>query len=371
MSLMEKPNVIREVRAMLSVILIENGAGEKQLKKTIDQLATTQASQIIIATALPKIELGDVTVIYGKEEDLSSAITAATEKATNDKILFLDGALPFTATQINKLSEQANATSSAILYFPVHSADFAAEFAQNSVDALIPFISNENAWPVAAVVASKALLSKLVKSESATSKAILANAIAQAISEGEDVRQSSYVIELADATIARNATSLNTVESAAVLRHIAQNAYIEDLFPNYSWDTHGEESAALCYHIIAALFIRLGNVAFAEEALQLGDRFEDSPRALALRGMIAENQGQTLEGVARLVASLQQYEIRKRNDGRHLVTFMPRNVEKINESLQSGLEALNLRDNSKAINYFREAVFNFDSFYSDWGLKRE
>ena len=104
------------------------------------------------------------------------------------------------------------------------------------------------------------------------------------------------------------------------------------------------------------------------EHLQFGDRLEDSPRSLALKGLIALKQGEVLAAVANMVSSLQEYEKRKVESGNHYLTFKPRNLEDINTSLQNGLSALNKRENDRAAEFFTDAVFQFDQFYEDCGL---
>lgn len=164
--------------------------------------------------------------------------------------------------------------------------------------------------------------------------------------------------------------SITSGSRAEMLRAIIESQNIEDIFPDHAWDSHQEESLAACYHTLAAIFIRLGDFSTAEECLSQSETFEDSPRALALKGIISKLHGETLGAVASMVSSLQQYEQRKKEDKVHYLTFKPTDIEKINYRLKEGLEALNKRDNEGALSKFTEAVFDFDSFYSDMGLDK-
>lgn len=155
---------------------------------------------------------------------------------------------------------------------------------------------------------------------------------------------------------------------ASILRHLVASANIEELFPSLAWSAHSKESAAAAYHSLTALFIKFGDVVAANECIALSDNFEDSPRALALRGMIAMMEGETLAAVANMVSSLQQYEISKNGAGSHYLSFTPKSFDQINDSLKAGLEALNQRDNLKALAHFGKAVINFDPFYKEWGI---
>ena len=144
---------------------------------------------------------------------------------------------------------------------------------------------------------------------------------------------------------------------------------VEDLFPSHPWDNHEDESAAAAYHELAALFVRFGDLDAAGDCLKISDQFEDSPRSLALKAMIAQLRGETLGAVANMVASLQSYEMRKHDNNKHYVRFTPGNVEKISDNLQAGLTALNREDNEKALRCFAQAVFHFDPFFKETGLE--
>jgi tetratricopeptide (TPR) repeat protein len=144
---------------------------------------------------------------------------------------------------------------------------------------------------------------------------------------------------------------------------------IEELFPQHAWKKFSQESAAAAYHTLAALFLRFGDAEAAVQSLQCSERLEESPRFFALLGLIQQSQGETLGAVANFVSSLQYYEARKKDDGRHYLSFKPENLEIINSRLVDGLNALNQRDNDRALTHFSEAVFNFDPFYAEYGVQ--
>ncbi len=353
---------------MISVIAFENGAGERSVKSLINALNSIGQTEIILVSSIPKIELAGATVLYSNPADIAKATASAIAKAQSSRVLFIDAAAQLSAEQVAVLIAETSATSSGITYFPLsvgakHSID-----ANFSTSQLVATLTDNHIWPVAAVSAATKVLESAKAIEGDSSREILAKLLVESSTNGEEVNESDITLKI---NASEGSFSLTSEERARLLNFLVQGSYIEDLFPNNDWKTHGEESAALCYHNLAAIFIKLGALEFAIDCLNLGDRFEDSPRSLALKGIIAESKGQTLEGVARLVASLQQYELRKKSNSKHYVSFNPSDIEKINVSLQEGLEALNKRDNSSAMTHFREAVFNFDSFYQDWGLSRK
>ena len=155
---------------------------------------------------------------------------------------------------------------------------------------------------------------------------------------------------------------------ATLMRRAIQNCNLEDLFPNHPWSSHENESAAACFHALAATFIRLGDMAGAAECLSMADKLEDSPRSLAMKGILAMQRGETLGAVANMVSSLKQYELRKRNDGTHYLHFMPNDMQVVTQRLTDGLSALNHHDNERALENFAHAVFDFDPFYNEHGI---
>jgi len=354
---------------MVSAILFSNGASEDQIRKLSNAIRDNITPEIILVTTEPKINIGKVTVIHSDASTISDAILAAFQKASGTKLLCLDCNIAMNPQIIAQIgAEIQNNADSSFSYFAVRVADELIDYPHSSLDNLVNFISTRSLWPLGCVSLAKSFVSRIDKLNGKNSQTILANLLVRAMSDGEVVQQQETIIEIARSNSVVDSFEVAQTERAELLHGLVESSYIEDLFPDYAWDEFGEECAALCYHNLAAIMFRLGNVFYAEQCLTLGDKFEDSPRSLALKGLIAENQGQTLEGVARLVASLQQYETRKRDDGKHYIVFRPQDIEKINVSLQAGLDALNKRDNENAMLHFRNAVFNFDEFYTAWGL---
>lgn len=181
------------------------------------------------------------------------------------------------------------------------------------------------------------------------------------------LRLGQNAIEIESSSINLSKTFNNGLKSS-FMKAALSCCNIEELFPNHAWQSHQEESVAACYHELAARFIRLDDLESAEDCLKQSERFEESPRALALKALISKRHGEILGAVAHMVSSLQQYEQRKTATDSHYLSFNPNNIEKINTQLEEGLSALNKRDNESALNKFTEAVFNFDSFYNQMGL---
>lgn len=189
------------------------------------------------------------------------------------------------------------------------------------------------------------------------------SSIIAAVGKGEKIN-----IQRTSASIA---PEVGKEERAILLNTAISSILIEELAPQHAWKEFESESLAATYHEIGAQFIKLEDFETALEILALSDRFEDSPRSLALRGLISKMKGETLDAVANMVSSLQQYEKRKAQEEPHYLIFRPQSFDIVNEVLKDGLDALNQRDNENALSHFAKAVFEFDGFYQQHGIDKK
>lgn len=233
------------------------------------------------------------------------------------------------------------------------------ELGELTLENLIPALSSNlvNAAPYVSV--STEAISELEPTDIISSDELAIIFIIEALSRGDEI------VELPSEARIGEFKALTDREICSLILFALSRCNIEELFPNHSWEEFQSESLAYCYHSLATTFIKLGNLEAAKECLNISERYEDSPRLLALRGMIASTEGRELEAVAHLVTSLQQYEARKKENGRHYVNFTPANIEVINTDLKEGLDALNHKDNWKAYEHFTRAIYNFDSFWDE------
>ncbi|MDC0358042.1 hypothetical protein OAO01_04430 [Oligoflexia bacterium] len=359
---------------MTSIIVLENKAIKSDIEQTMSAVKQQQNSRAILLTedsALNLKEQEGIRISVRSADLLSTDIQSVLETVTDNVVIFIDARMKPSAEQLEQFVTKSNAMSAAIGCCSFESDSTTIELPQIGADSLVQCLSRESNWPFTMIAINKALLlGEDLEAQSASE--YFGKAMIKAISEGEAIDSSSINFEIDQSDMERmeSLTSLSHIELAECLRHAINSFNIEDLFPQQAWKLHGNESAATSYHTLCALFIKLEDAESALECLSLSDQLEDSPRSLALKGLIALHKGETLEAVANMVSSLQEYEKRKAgdNDSKHHLRFTPNNLEVINESLQSGLEALNKRDNSAALDYFADAIFNFDSFYQDYGL---
>jgi len=235
-----------------------------------------------------------------------------------------------------------------------------------TADALVQAISGHQTWMMDVTIVRDEFIQQVTEAQSVTS-ALLKMAF-RAIGEHSQIDWNLENISLTTPLQACD-TRLSSSQCADLLRYALAVINIEDLFPQHSWEEYPEESAAACYHSLAAKFIALGELPTARECLLQSDQLEDSPRSLALKGIIAMHEGEVLSAVANMVSSLQEYERRKGGESTHYLSFTPSNLEVINSRLQSGLSALNEQQNDKAAGFFTDAVFEFDGFYKESGLE--
>lgn len=286
----------------------------------------------------------NVNIIAANE--LSSALNDASE------IILMISQCPLSTSDLQAL---INATrgSDAVITIGSQSLE------QATTGGLVQLTAYDLGIP-AAIAFSVNTMRELNIADSGSAAQIAAAILSAALSNGTEL----------EAVPCESAYEVSSATRAEMLRTVLETHNIEEIFPNHAWSTHQEESLAACYHTLAAIFIRLGDYETAEECLNQGEAFEDSPRALALKAIISRLHGETLGAVANMVSSLQQYEQRKKENAAHYLTFKPSDIEKINYRLKEGLEALNKRDNESALSKFTEAVFDFDSFYSEMGLDK-
>lgn len=256
---------------------------------------------------------------------------------------------------LTEIGELASTSEQGVV---VHTTS-AEAFENLSCDSILEMIASETPLSISAIEIPSSLSSSISGN---TTQSIMFSALLAAMANGEEINIQS--VNNSDKTI-------SAAERGEIIRIALKILNVEDLYPNHPWSTHEEESLAASYHTISALFIRIGDLDGALEVLALSDRFEDSPRSLALRGMISRKRGETLDAVANMVSSLQQYEKRKQEaEGSHYLSFNPTSFEEINAELKDGLEALNKRDNENALAHFAQAVFQFDGFYKQYGIDK-
>lgn len=304
--------------------------------------------------------------VLSQKAALDSLLSIATrDSAQESRLVLINGHLGLKEDRIEEIISGAQESASDFGTYSFSDGNSSISSRELELDTLVANIDPFTTWSLAAVYVRESLIEDLGTPNSC--EEALARIGCHALAGHANIDWNVKAISV-DQGLSAFETQFSKQTCSNLLQFAINLANVEELFPNHAWELHEEESAAACYHTLAARFLSYDDLDTAKQCLQFGDRFEDSPRSLALKGLMALKEGETLSAVANMVSSLQEYEKRKDNKEEHYLSFQPKNIEQINTSLQSGLTALNSRDNDQAAECFRAAVFEFDSFYQDCGL---
>jgi hypothetical protein len=347
---------------MVQVIVIQNGASAEQMANAVNAIPTELRGSV---TTIGNDTVTGTTHISAQKFSTPSCLEMAIEKASSKHILLIDANITPTSSTLKSMTEQMSSENLAFLFAPIEHGQDIINISETSVEAMLALVSSEAHLPLTCCSFKKSLVKGNLDGD--TSLDIMASLLMLAVTQAEYVTSANMSVGNGQ-SIDMGRLNLSRTARARCLRLLVNSTNIEELFPHHAWGAHREESAAASYHTLAALFIRYGDTNSALECLGVGDRFEDSPRSLALKGLIAIERGETLTAVANMVSSLQQYEARKKANNSHYVHFAPRDLDAISSNLNAGLEALHRKNNEEAVNHFAKAVFTFDPFYTQLGV---
>lgn len=355
---------------MLTALVIDGTGSQSTMLSTLAMLGDipTVCETIAISTEEKPTEAFSGTWITGASlmEALAQAITVTASK----RVLIVNSALTFGTGDLSRFAAEVE-TSALIehVYLSPATSDGIVEMPPITPHTIIQSLTRHDVWPLLCLATTRNNLRKQLERNTGSLTEFLLTCCIEAISGAEVVRQSSITPPLIAPHILRALCELSPDERGRALKVAVDTMNIEELYPDHAWDHFSQESAAAAYHSLAALFIQFGDATAAEESLRCSENLEESPRYFALQGLLSLKRGETLGAVAHMVSSLQCYEARKVNDGKHYLTFAPKNLETLNSRLVDGLNALNKQENERAMTHFSEAVFNFDSFYGEHGVQ--
>ena len=356
---------------MAQVIVIDSNTAKSSAKDTLGKLNSLGfSSPLLIADSSPA-GLAEEQFLSTQTASLSACLKQAAENSKEDTFIFINGSIVISEEHLSRMLSQATTFKpNNFKYYAIAAKDDIIDFPESSAENLIALFSSAPSIPFLCISMPRAFLRKQTELTGKTAVEAMAQLFILAVAENEEIIKLIEELDIPLSTEASHSLKLTNAGASLCLRTAIEACNIEDLFPNHAWNSYQEESIAACYHTLAAIFIRLDDLTSASECLLYSDELEDSPRSLALKALIAHRRGETLGAVANMISSLQQYEIRKRNDTTHYLSFAPSDFNQINSRLQAGLEALNNRDNSQALSNFAEAVFDFDHFYRETGVDK-
>lgn len=354
---------------MHTAIVIDDSSSQSTVQDTAQMLNDVKAFADIIVVSKRQSPENFSLGMWITANSTPEGLKQATSLAASKRVLIVSSALAFSFTDLSKLVAEIENRSvlEHILVTPT-ADDIMMDMPEISPDAIVQAINRYDVWPLLCVSTTRHALNS-VRMESAESAVeVILQALINSIADGDSTRVSSRISPLVHPTAAAAICTLSSKAKARSLQCAVDGMNIEELFPNHNWTTFSEESAAAAYHSLAALFLRFQDADSAAQCLSCSERLEESPRYFALQGLIQHAQGETLGAVANFVSSLQCYEARKKANDSHYLKFTPGDLNMIKTRLAEGLDALNKRDNAKALASFSDAVFNFDSFYAEHGV---
>lgn len=356
---------------MHTAIVLDESISQSSVLDTAQLLndVSAFADTIIVSTSpSPKdFSLG----MWVTAPDLMTGLTQAIGHAASKQILLVSSSLAFNSTDLSKIVAEIGdiRTLEHLIVAPTTEVG-TINLPEISPENIVAALGEECMWPLTCIATTRRALSGVWSENIESPNELVLQALIKSIADGDSVRVIESISPAISLTRAEETSRLSDAARARCLKVAVDEMNIEELFPQHNWAMYSEESAATAFHTLTALFLRLNQPEIALECLTCSEKLEESPRYFALQGFIHEAQGETLGAVASLVSSLQCYEARKNQDKSHYLHFTPNNIEVVKTHLEEGLDALNRKDNDTALRSFSDAIYCFDNFYQELGIKK-
>jgi hypothetical protein len=356
---------------MMAVVVAGSISGsskdEQILGSTIRLLKEHGVTHVAVASRFATVPQPGVGLItYSERFSLGTAISEYARSFENNRVILV----PYQGSEIRDFGRALEVltsidTNATIAYAPVNQGSLPVEFPGMSAagmlsEKLLQELQPGMTVPAAAMSVDIGLLLE-TQTTSQTLPGLALELFLEAQQRGDSLSESAPAVTVSGSP---EALLPPNTDIAASVRKAIESIAIEDLFPSLPWSSSERESGTSAYHSLAAKFIRLGDLSSAETCLDRAEELHSSPRTLALRAVVAMERGETFGAIAKLIASLQEYE----QGSKTPYTRISENVEHVNSELKQGLEALNAQDNTGALTHFVRAIREFDGFYKETGL---
>jgi hypothetical protein len=353
---------------MLTAIIVDEAQADGAMAAAIDAARNTAGIGEVIAISSTAPNAQQEGVRYIVEESLMDALQNAIRSAPTKRLLVLSSMTDISGRSFGDAVVQIDSGSLTSLAIVASNSEQVQEWSTPA--SIRKMVSQQMAAPFFGLLSSRSILSFRFEQAPSSLTEYFVQVLIRAITDGESIDSNIIEVRSQNSEMSDRLAQMEDAQSSRLLQALIDQSNIEELFPELPWSQFSQEAAAAAYHALAGLFLRMGDTDSASQALSCSQQLEDSPRYFALKGLIAQNRGETLGAVANMVSSLQCYEARKQDTGEHLLTFRPTDFEVINTKLVAGLQALNQRDNDAAFAQFSEAVFCFDPFYQSLGITK-
>ena len=355
---------------MLSALIVDDSLNQASTQALLQLMSDVRTfADIAVVSTRQAIETNaEARWITG--ENLVDALAQGINSASSKRVLIVSSTLSFATGDISRMAAELE-TRSVLEHsvFEPACGSSILELPEMTPDSIIESLTHNSVWPLLCVATTRYALSATSPASCTSVTEYLAQTLLRSLSDGDTIRASQTVNPSVTPADAARLIELSPAQLSRCLHAAIDSLNIEELFPQHNWVSYSKESAATAYHSLAALFLRYGDQDAATQCLDCSQRLEDSPRYFALKGLLQQANGETLDAVAAFVSSLQMYEERKASATSHYITFTPTDLEAVQTRLAQGLNALNDKDNKRAVEHFSQAVFNFDPFFAQHGVE--
>jgi hypothetical protein len=356
---------------MHTAIVLDESISQSSVIDTAQLLTDVRAFADTIVVSTSESPENYALGMWITAPDLMTGLTQAIGHAASKQVLVVSSSLAFNSTDLSKLVAEIGdiRTLEHLIVAPTTEVG-TINLPEISPENIIQALSEECMWPLTCIATTRRALSGVWSENIESPNELMLQALIKSIADGDTVRVIESISPAISLSRAEATSRLSDAARARCLQVAIDGMNIEELFPQHNWAMYSEESAATAFHTLTALFLRLNQPETALECLVCSEKLEESPRYFALQGFIHEAQGETLGAVASFVSSLQCYESRKEQNKAHYLHFTPNNIEVVKTHLEEGLEALNRKDNNTALRSFSDAIYCFDDFYQELGIKK-
>jgi len=258
---------------MRGIIVLENEASQTSLERTISAVqAQNQVSTVLIAkeSCATFQAIDNLAVISGSS--VTESIHSAAAMLNTESVVVIDARIPLSSDQISNILSAGAAMRETLGFCSFESkANDISAFPEMLASDIVHTLTSNTNWVTAAAAVKSTFIHSANDIEASSSGEYLTKLAIKAIADSEAITSSLAALKLSgDAQELLDELSvLSPAETAECLRHTINFVNIEELFPNHSWDLHGKESVAACYHTLTAHFIRLNDIDSALESFIL------------------------------------------------------------------------------------------------------
>ena len=200
---------------MSSAILIENGADQESMKRTIASLLEPHKQSLtIIAATQPEGMSAGQTFISSTTNTLAEAMQQAISRCQSDTVLMLDARMTPSRSTIASVLDTLRSNNAGFAYAAVDNGSESISLGDMSADTLVTMLSSNSSWPLMCVAAKKSLVDACGRLEGENMIEILVKVLVEAVASGEAISQSTENLQAPSKASASNMSEMSSTASA-------------------------------------------------------------------------------------------------------------------------------------------------------------